>query len=268
MCSPFRAAPNCDEGFNMAEKTGITWCDSTINFWWGCVKISEGCKFCYAEIENRRYQRAGWGPDSERTWIVGAPALAKKLNKKAIAENRDIVVFSNSMADFFEDHKSLEKFRNEAWHIIKTNNRIKWLLLTKRSDNIIKMLPEDFFAGGYSHVNLGVTCESADYVYRLDDLRAVSEWGGIRWVSYEPAIGPIHDVVDLTGISWMIYGGESGRSLSGYRKDSDDWALGIKAKCDALGVDFFYKQNSGLSKNLSDKLLGKEYKKFPKFSLV
>jgi protein gp37 len=249
----------------MAEKTDISWTDATINFWWGCSKISKGCLNCYAEGDNKRYKKAQWGLNTQRTWMKGAAKLAAKINRKAAKMGKELKAFSSSMSDFFETHSTgvLETYREEAWKVIKRNRNIRWLILTKRADNIKKMLPVDWESGNWKHVSLGCTVEHEDYVDRLDYLRDIKDWGGFRFVSYEPALSRIDHVVNLKGISWLIYGGESSRSLKGFRRDCDDWARGIRDKCEAEGVAFFYKQNSGIKSRLIDTLDGVEYKRYP-----
>lgn len=249
----------------MAMKSQISWTESTINWWWGCNKVSPGCKFCYAEADNNRYQLAEWGPNTLRTWRKTSISVSNAANSLAIRKGRKRRAFTLSMGDFFEEHKTLVDFRKTAWEQIKKCQNLDWLVLTKRPENIQNMLPKDFFSGSYKNVHLGTTCEHESYVHRLDYLRNVPEWGGIRFVSYEPALSPIDHVVNLDNIDWLIYGGESSRSYLGFRKDNDDWARAIKAKCDKEDVTFFYKQNSGLKSKLVNTLDGKQYYNFPDF---
>lgn len=257
--------PRQQGGVEMGIKTEIAWTESTINFWWGCCKVSEGCLHCYAETDNKRYQLAEWGPGTLRTWIKTCYANASRANKMGRETGVKRRVFTLSMGDFFETHSTLADFRARAWNHIKALTHCNWLVLTKRPENIASMLPKDFYSGAYKHVHLGTTCEHEKYVDRLDHLRALPEWGGIRWVSYEPALSPIDHVVDLTGIDWLIYGGESSRSYLGFRKDNDEWARAIKAKCEKEGTVFFYKQNSGLKRKLIKKLDGVRHYNFPDF---
>lgn len=249
----------------MALKTEIAWTQSTLNWWWGCCKVSEGCKFCYAEKDNDRYQLAEWGPGTIRTWIGSAISNSKKFNTLGKKAGEKRKVFTLSMGDFFENHPQLPEFREKAWKQMRQMKNINWLVLTKRPELIMQMLPPDFFSGEYNHVHLGCSCEHEKYVGRLDELRNIPEWGGIRFVSYEPALGPIHHAVDLTNIDWLIYGGESSRSWLGFRKDDDDWARDIQKVCKQSGTVFFYKQNSGLKKNLKKTLDGVQYYHFPDF---
>jgi protein gp37 len=250
----------------MAITTEISWTESTVNWWWGCCKISEGCKNCYAEADNDRFGIAEWGPGTIRTWTKTSKSNATRANNIGKSTGRKRRVFTLSMGDFFEDHSGLLQYRAKAWAYMKSMKHIDWLVLTKRPDNILSMLPPDFFSGEYNHIHLGSSCEHEKYVGRLDDLRNIPEWGGIRFVSYEPALSAIDHVADLTNIDWLIYGGESSRSYLGFRKDNDDWARGIKRLCEQTGTVFFYKQNSGLKRKLIKKLDGVQYYNFPDFN--
>lgn len=246
----------------MGQKTGIKWTDATANFWWGCAKVSQGCRICYAEKINKRRKKAGWGVGTLRTRIKGTPKMIKALNTKAKKNGIEIKVFVSSMSDFFESHSDLNQMREDAWQLIKEAKNLQFLVLTKRSENIQAMLPIDFYNGDYQHVHLGVTVESADYLYRMDDLRAVPEWGGLRFVSYEPACGPIHETANLEKIDWLIYGGESSNKKD-YTQDDNSWAYGIKALCEKSGTSFFYKQSSGLPRKILNQLDGVTYYNFP-----
>jgi protein gp37 len=105
---------------------------------------------------------------------------------------------------------------------------------------------------------MGVTVESADYVSRIDDLRA--SHAAIRFLSLEPLLGPLHDL-DLSGIDWVIVGGESGR---GARPVELEWVLDIRSQCLAAGVPFFFKQWGGVNKKKAGRLLeGRTWDEMP-----
>lgn len=244
------------------ENSSISWTENTLNFWWGCWKISRGCRLCYAQVLNMRFKRGEWGKGTKRGWIKSAIKNALKWNRKAIKKGQSIKVFVNSMSDTFEDHPSLDAYRKIAFETMKKCKHLEFLLLTKRSANIKDMLPADFFNGEYSHVHLGVTCEAKEYLSRLDDLRAIPDWGGLRWVSYEPAQEEIHTEANLSKIDWLIYGGESSGS-NNYTKDSDEWAFGIQKLCKLTGTVFFYKQSSGLAGRTKEELGGNIIMDFP-----
>jgi len=252
------------------SKSGVDWTDYAINFWYGCVEASTACLNCYARTMTERFSEsrfggATWGRNGVRSPYENADRKAWSINERAAKIGHSLKVFSNDMSDFFEDHPTLPPFRAAAWDIIRANKNIDWLLLTKRANLIRGFLPEDFFGGDFRHVHLGVTCESVDLLWRVDELRAIPEWGGLRWISYEPAIGPLHQAIDLTGISWLIYGGESCADNSRRRDDSDAWAYGIMELCRQNEVAFFYKQNSGRPGHLLTTLDGVEIHNYPRF---
>lgn len=87
----------------MAENTKIEWCDHTINFWWGCEKVSPGCANCYAAAQSHRLGEEIWGRGAPRKWVRSAAAVAHKLNERAQREGIRYRVFANSMSDFFEE---------------------------------------------------------------------------------------------------------------------------------------------------------------------
>jgi protein gp37 len=241
----------------MAEKTGISWTDHTFNVAWGCDKVSPGCKFCYADVASARFGFDVWGKHkprrtlSEHYW--NEPI---RWNRKAEKAGEIHKVFSSSMCDIFEDHPTISQELQKLWVLIKKTPYLTWQLLTKRAERIAQCLPFDW-GEGYSNVWLGVSVENSDYLYRIEHLRKIP--CGIRFISYEPALGPLTEI-DLTGIKWLIYGGESG---SNFRKDDRQWAINIKEKCKECGVAFFYKQGSGLLPGTCDKLDNTEYKEFP-----
>lgn len=160
----------------MAQYTSIGWTDHTINFWWGCEKVSDGCKNCYAERDSKRYGNDIWGAYKPRRFIASAVDTARKIN--AIGEKTGVrqKVFSNSMSDFFEtdhgqpivDHTgerlfsrdwrgpyvtndsdaepdravTLTDLRTLAFRTIDETPWIDWQVLTKRPANILAMWPD------------------------------------------------------------------------------------------------------------------------------
>jgi len=145
------------------------------------------------------------------------------------------------MCDIFEDHPVIAGELLKLWPLIRETPHLIWQLLTKRSERIAESLPADW-GEGYPNVWLGVSIENNEYVSRADDLRQIP--ATLRFVSYEPALGPL-DQLDLTGIEWVIYGGESGPL---YRPDDVRWALSMQRACFAEEGDcaFFYKQEAGI----------------------
>jgi protein gp37 len=109
------------------------------------------------------------------------------------------------------------------------------------------------------NVWLGVSIENADYAHRADILRQIP--AKVRFISYEPALGPLADSINLDGIHWVIYGGESGK---GYRKEDKQWARDMRDKCKREGVAFFHKQSSGFRNETGIELDGEIIHEFPK----
>jgi protein gp37 len=226
----------------MGENSKIEWTDHTFNPWMGCTKVSPGCDHCYAEaMMDLRYGRVTWGPhgDRKRTspeyWKMPLKwnSHAKRFKREHGHKPR---VFCASLADVF-DNQVPRAWREELFALIKSCRRLDWLLLTKRPQNISKMLPSDW-NDGYPNVWLGISAEN--------QLRFDSRWKHltkipalIKFVSYEPALGPLR--LPKTGPvpDWLISGGESG---PGARPSAPLWIRDIIADCHRHGVAAFHKQ--------------------------
>jgi protein gp37 len=134
----------------MAENSKIGWTDHTVNFWWGCHKISPECRFCYiGGIMRRAGSEPFDGPSRTKTWTNPAG-----WNRKARGSRLRYRIFTCSMSDFF--HPGADDWRDEAWEVIRSCTHLDWLILTKRPENIYERLPDDWDAG-YPNVWLGVT---------------------------------------------------------------------------------------------------------------
>lgn len=244
----------------MGDTTGIAWTDRTHNEWWGCSsKAGAGCDRCYAAVLDRRTGGNYFG-------IGTAPRLTKeqnrnkpyKWNREAEAAGKRVRVFCGSMMDFF-DKNAPEGARDELWAKIRATPWLDWQVLTKRTANIERMLPADWGVG-YDNVWLGATCEDRKSgLRRLDQLRDIPS--RLRFLSVEPLLEDL-GAIDLTGISWVIVGGESS---AGYRKMERVWVDSIIAQCREQGVAVFFKQWGGTSSDAGGCLLdGVEIKEWPK----
>ncbi|GJD55211.1 phage Gp37/Gp68 family protein [Methylobacterium dankookense] len=224
----------------MAENSKIEWTHHTMNFWVGCTRISPACDNCYAASWAKRTGQAQlWDGQRRRT----APANWRKLVKwdaAAAAAGERHRVFSNSLADFF-DNQVWDRWRNDAWHFIARAPNLDFLLLTKRPQNIAKMLPSPEIGApawgeGWCNVWLGTTVEDRARLRNVDHLRAVPAI--VRFLSIEPLLEDLGEI-DLTGIHLVIVGGESG---PGARPMHPAWVRRILEQCAAAGVAFFFKQ--------------------------
>jgi protein gp37 len=208
----------------MGKVSGISWTDSSWNPWYGCHKVSAGCKNCYMYRQMKLWGRDPYTVAKSKTTFE---APLKWTNKR---------VFTCSWSDWFIEEA--DEWRPEAWEIVKQKPDLTFRILTKRPERIIGHLPGDWGAG-YENVWLGVTVESQQYASRMDTLRAIP--AKIRWVSAEPLLGPLS--LNLAGYSWIVTGGES--DYVAPRPADPQWFKDIRDDCAKAGVAFFHKQNGG-----------------------
>jgi protein gp37 len=224
----------------MGENSKIEWTTHTFNPWIGCQKVSPGCDRCYAEaMMDHRYHKVEWGPHGERKRTSEANwKKPRQWAKAARGTGERPRVFCASLADVF-DNQVPKEWRAELFDLIDATPELDWLLLTKRPENIAKMTWWD--SGMPPNVWLGTTCEDqANFDRRWPILRSVR--ARIRFVSYEPAIGPLELFGKASFPDWIICGGESG---SDPRTMQPEWARALRDECAERGVRFFMKQMTG-----------------------
>lgn len=233
----------------MAENSKIEWTDHTFNPWLGCTEVSPACDHCYARtMMQDRYGKAQWGNHprvrtSENNW-----KQPLKWNRDAEQTGVRRKVFCASLADVF-DNQVDEDWREALWELIRGTQSLDWLLLTKRPQNIVKMLPKYRpWDTGWPNVWLGTTIEN-----RREGERRAVELAKVpavmRFWSCEPLL---EDLGDLTGlclhdtaidggraVGWVIGGGESG---PGARAVHPVWLRSVRDQCAVAGVPFFFKQ--------------------------
>jgi len=217
----------------------IEWTDHTFNPWIGCTKISEACQRCYAETQEAvRFKRVEWGPGKPRRRTTPASwRQPRRWNRAAAAAGARARVFCASLADVF-DAEVPEAWRADLFEVIRATGHLDWLLLTKRPENLERMLPGDWGAG-WPNVWLGTTAENqrrADE--RLPLLLRVP--AAVRFASCEPLLGRIDLTSSLAaGLTWVIVGGETGH---GARALDPAWARDLRDQCAAQSVAFHFKQ--------------------------
>src|SRR6266436_9934849 len=183
----------------MAQNSKIEWTDHTFNPWVGCTNVSPGCDHCYAESWSKRSGLVKWGNNprrrtSEAYWRAPLKWQAAGAAYRA-QHGRRQRVFCASLADVF-DNQVDPAWRADLFNLIRACNQLDWQLLTKRPQNIRKMLPRDW-GDGYSNVWLGTTTEDAR-AYRQRAAHLLKVPATIHFVSYEPAIGPLEEL-DIDG---------------------------------------------------------------------
>lgn len=219
----------------------IEWTEASWNPLTGCTKISPGCKHCYAEKMALRLQAMG-SPNYVDGFnlrlhenALGLPATWKKPK----------LIFVNSMSDLFHEDVPFE-FIKRVFGVMAENSHHVFQILTKRSKRLSQLAPQLKWP---RNVWMGVSIENMAYTYRIDNLRNVP--AAVRFLSCEPllsSLGPL----DLSGIHWVIVGGESG---PGARPMEKIWATEIRDTCQQQGVPFFFKQWGGTNKKKAGKLL-------------
>ncbi len=217
----------------------IEWTDHTFNPWIGCTKVSEACKFCYAETQEAlRYKRVEWGPGqpryrtSDNNW-----RQPRRWNVEAGSSGRRYRVFCASLADVF-DHEVPQAWRIDLFQLIADTEHLDWLLLTKRPENIERMVPKDW-GPGWSNVWLGTTAENQG---RADERLPLllQTPAVVHFASCEPLLGEIDlSAFMQAGLGWVIVGGETG---AGARRMDIAWARSIRDQCVTGGVPFHFKQ--------------------------
>lgn len=265
----------------MSETTSIEWCDSTFNPWIGCTRVSPACDDCYAARSTpARALGVAWGAGeprrrtSEANWAL--PERWERQHAEFEAKHgRRRRVFCASLADVFDNEVPAE-WRSNLFELIRTTPHLDWLLLTKRPQNIVRMVRSDGSIAGngtrYLPDNawLGTTAEDQK---RADMnvpalLRCRAELGArVLFLSIEPMLGPV-DLTDITlrrgtgdeehfdalhfdgdaeddfdqgtaTIDWVICGGESGPKA---RPMHPDWARSLRDQCETAGTPFLFKQ--------------------------
>lgn len=238
----------------MSDNSAIEWTDATWNPVTGCTKVTRGCDNCYAERIAERFRGTPGHPFENGFDLTLRPErLAQPLSWK-----RPRRVFVNSMSDLF--HKDIppafidcvfDTMESADWHVFQ--------VLTKRSSLMRSYLQNRYGEGAApSHIWCGVSVEDHTATARIRHLQDAPV--PIRFLSIEPLLGPVGNI-DLSGISWVIVGGESGPRA---RPMELQWVREIKDLCAEKGVDFFFKQWGGrTAKSGGRQLDGVEHNAMP-----
>jgi protein gp37 len=237
------------------NETEINWTELTWNPASGCTKISAGCKYCYAET-------IAEGKRGTVAFPVGFDVVEKpKKLGEPLKVKRPSLIFTNSMTDMFHESIS-DSYRERILESMHAAPQHRYQVLTKRPE-----VARRFFATRKvpGCMWLGVTIEHADTLDRLDVLREID--AGVRFVSAEPLLGPL-EPMDLSGIHWLISGGESGVHFKDERvlglralvrratpeevwphwvprEDRIPWVRSLRDQCNASGTAFWHKQWGG-----------------------
>lgn len=228
----------------------IEWTELTWNPTTGCNKVSQGCKFCYAEVMARRLKAMGL----EKYRNGFELTLHEDALKIPYTWKQPKIVFVNSMSDLFHKDIPLE-FIQRVFKVMNDNPQHVFQVLTKRADILFKYHKEL----EWSHnIWMGVSVEDSKSLNRINYLRRTR--AKVKFLSCEPLIGPLTDL-NLKKIDWVIVGGESGRRP---RPMKPEWVFEIHNKCIKENVPFFFKQWGGTNKKKTGRVLkGRTYSEMP-----
>lgn len=222
----------------MGMNSKIEWTTHTFNPWWGCVKVSEACKHCYAEAWAKRVGQPVWGPKAERRMFGDAHWRQPVIwNRKATELGTRPRVFCASMADVFEDRAELHVPRRRLWELVEATPNLDWLLLTKRPENVARLA--GWSSTWPTNVWLGTTVELQKRADELLPYLAAAR-ARVKFISAEPLLGPLSLERWLgEDLNWVITGGESGPKA---RPASPAWFRDLLSQCMAASVPFHFKQ--------------------------
>ena len=242
--------------------TKIEWTQATWNPVAGCTVISPRCTNCYAMrlaarlalMSQEKYAGTTRWSGRRSIW-TGQIKLAPNALDLPRSWRTGRMVFVNSMSDLFH-HEVPEPFIQQVFRVTEVCRQHTFQILTKRAERLAELAarlpwPENVW--------MGVSVENTDYLARADFLRQVQ--AHVRFLSLEPLLGPLNDL-DLSGIHWVIAGGESG---PGARPTDPAWVRDIRVQCVATGVPLFFKQWGGANKKKAGRILdGRTWDEYPK----
>jgi protein gp37 len=206
----------------------IEWTEKTWNPTTGCTKVSPGCLNCYAEVMARRLHAIGV-PGYENGFSL---TLHPKRLQQPLLRRAPTVYFVNSMSDLF--HQDVpDAFLDRVFDVIRSTPQHTYQILTKRAQRLPRYFSQRSCP---DNAWLGVSVEDRRRLRRIESLRSVK--AQVRFLSIEPLLGDLGPL-DLSGIHWVIVGGESGHSARGMRRV---WAERVLRQCKAADVPFFFKQ--------------------------
>jgi protein gp37 len=234
------------------SKSKIEWCDKTINPFVGCKRISAGCQHCYA-IRFAWWHQAMFGKRDERyrglvekkngrlDWTGKISYFRNRLVDLFRGEHQRI--FLNSMGDLFHD-EIINNYEDELINLLfnfvaLSKNTI--IILTKRPENAVKFFGY-FDPERLPNLWLGVTVESNDYLWRVEELLKLRPYASKLFLSVEPMLESINlnkfMGLHFTKLDWVIAGQENG---PGKREFKEQWAIDLQQQCKSAGVPFFFK---------------------------
>jgi len=243
----------------LSDRSAIQWTQATWNPVTGCDRISAGCDQCYALALAKRLKAMGvqkYQVDGDPR--TSGPGFGVTLHPDALVVpyqwREPRMVFVNSMSDLFHARVPTD-FINRVFEVMAATPRHTYQVLTKRARRLRRLAHT---LNWPDNVWMGVSVEDESELHRVDDLRRVP--AVLRFLSCEPLLGPLANL-DLTGIGWLIAGGESGPNC---RPPEAAWLTDLRDQCLAQDVPFFFKQWGGRTPKAGGWLLqGRAWQQIP-----
>lgn len=234
----------------MGDGTGIEWTHATWNPVTGCTKVSEGCRHCYAERFAERFRGVEDHPYEQGFDLKLWP---ERLDLPLRWE-KPRLIFVNSMSDLFHEEVP-DSFIQDVYEVMNEATDHIFQILTKRPGRMVEISDDVEWT---ENIWAGISIENMDVSHRVDSLRETPS--EIRFLSCEPLLGSLEGL-DLTGIDWVIVGGESG---PGARPMKKEWVVEIREKCEQESIPFFFKQWGGTAPGKGGRELdGQLWEEFP-----
>ena len=234
----------------MAKGSGIEWTESTWNPVTGCTKISQGCKHCYAERMAKRLKAMGQANYANGFQLT----LQPRMLELPLSWKKPQSIFVNSMSDLF--HKDVPlAYIQRVFDVMRRAHWHRFQVLTKRAGRLAQL---NTSLEWLQNVWMGVSVESEKHCSRIDYLRSTG--AQLKFLSLEPLLGPLQNL-NLTGIDWVIVGGESGPKS---RPINSEWVTDLRDQCCHANVPFFFKQWGGKNKKKAGRMLeGRTWDELP-----
>ncbi|MCY4552109.1 MAG: phage Gp37/Gp68 family protein [Candidatus Poribacteria bacterium] len=243
-----------------SQSSKIEWTESTWNPVRGCTRVSEGCRFCYAERIAARFSGKGMAYEGLAKNTKAGPQWTREVRTVPELLNEPLKwkkprrIFVNSMSDLFHEEVELS-YIQKVFAVMEKADRHQFQVLTKRAERLLEFnskLPWP------TNVWMGVSVEDERVTDRIEALRQTD--AHIKFLSLEPLLGALPNLV-LDGIDWVIVGGESG---PGAREMEKKWVIEIREQCVDADVAFFFKQWGGKRKSKTGRELeGRTYDEMP-----
>jgi protein gp37 len=258
----------------VSDKSAIEWTDATWNPTTGCDRVSPGCAHCYAlDLAGRLKKMNAPAYQNDGDPRTSGPGFGFTVHRDRfeipLRWTRPRRIFVNSMSDLFHEQMPVEYIhalfavmgvaRQHIFQVLTKRPQLMRAVLGNPSANyLIRSRGIDLLGSRWDgtpnqwplpNVWLGTSIENNRWVHRADDLRATP--AAVRFLSLEPLLGPLPDL-DLTGIDWVIVGGESGPE---HRPIDIEWVRDLRDRCATAGIAFFFKQWGGRTPKSGGRLL-------------